>query len=249
MIGIWRGSRSPRALDAATIARLDTFATAALDCPVRVARRGGVHLLASRSRLLPAWHGYVVPILGISFPTGAVLTARPDFAEQLRGMLGSDLTRASWDSAAIARVLRAVRGITPFAFTLGGEMRAADPQTFQPSLTERRAERVDREDPTAADVRRRFDGEIFGVRGPQGGLISWAALKLKSDDVWEIAVVTRVDYRGRGYARDVVSAATRYCLEQGRLCLYVHDQENRTSAFVARALGYVRYADVVLAEY
>lgn len=72
---------------------------------------------------------------------------------------------------------------------------------------------------------------------------------MKSDDAWELAVATQADYRGRGYARDVVSAATSYVLDEGRICLYIHDRENGPSGFVARSLGFQRYADVVLAEY
>lgn len=108
---------------------------------------------------------------------------------------------------------------------------------------------IGRDDPAALHLRHRFDGEIFGVRGPRGRLVSWAALKLKAGDVWEVAVETAPDFRRRGYARDVVSAAARYTLECGRLCLYVHDHDNRASAFVARTLGFQVYAEVVLAEY
>ena len=74
-------------------------------------------------------------------------------------------------------------------------------------------------------------------------------MKHKSEHIWEIAVATEADYRGRGYARDVVSAAARYTLEQGRLPVYVHDRDNGTSAFVARAVGFQLYAEIVLSEY
>lgn len=112
-----------------------------------------------------------------------------------------------------------------------------------------RAEHIAEEDPAALHLRTRFDGAIFGVRGPHGRLISWAALKLKSQQVWEIAVATEADYRGRGYARDVVSAASCFALEQGRLPTYIHDRDNGTSAFVARAAGFQLYAEIVLSEY
>jgi len=75
--------------------------------------------------------------------------------------------------------------------------------TFTPSNDVRRAEHIPEDDPAALHLRTRFDGPIFGIRGPHGRLVSWAALKLKSDHVWELAVATEADYRGRGYARDV----------------------------------------------
>jgi predicted GNAT family acetyltransferase len=112
-----------------------------------------------------------------------------------------------------------------------------------------RAEQMPEDDAAALHLRTRFDGAIFGVRGPRGRLISWAAIKLKSDTVWELAVATEADYRGRGYGRDVVAAATRYALDQGRLPIYIHDRDNGTSAFVARAVGFQLYCEIVLCEY
>jgi predicted GNAT family acetyltransferase len=74
-------------------------------------------------------------------------------------------------------------------------------------------------------------------------------LKLKSQRVCELAVATEADYRGRGYARDVVAAATRFVLDQTRIPIYIHDRDNSTSAFVARAVGYQLYAEIALSEY
>jgi GNAT superfamily N-acetyltransferase len=241
-------ARQP-ALLPATIERLDQYVTDVLACPAAQARAGGVHVLASPRRALPAWHGFALPIAGVSYPEGAALAVRPDLADRLTADMGSDARLPRLDHVAWRRVYRAVLRLAPFAFNLMGDMRAVDEDTFQPTATEHRADRIPRDDPVAMHLRRRFDGDVFGVRGPHGRLVSWAALKLKSDDVWEVAVATEPDYRGRGFARDVVSAATRHTLDQGRLCLYVHDDENRTSAFVSRALGYQRYAEVILVEY
>jgi GNAT superfamily N-acetyltransferase len=232
-----------------TVERLDAYASSVLACPAGRARAGGVHVIAEPRRGLPAWHGYALPVAGVSFPEGAVLAVRPDLADRLEAAMGSDARLPRLDRAAWRRVYRAVLRLAPFAFSLMGDMRAVDAGTFQATDTVQRAERIPLDDTAAMHLRHRFDGEVFGVRGPHGRLVSWAALKLKSHEVWEVAVATEPDYRGRGYARDVVSAATRYTLDQGRLCLYVHDDENRTSAFVSRALGYQLYAEVILAEY
>ncbi len=78
---------------------------------------------------------------------------------------------------------------------------------------------------------------------------AWAAIKLKSDAVWEIAVVTEAQYRGRGYAKRVVSAATAHILDHGRVPLYIHDRTNRASAHVCRSLGYRVYAETYFCEY
>jgi RimJ/RimL family protein N-acetyltransferase len=208
-----------------------------------------VHLVAEPSRGLPAWHGFTLPIVGLSFAPGAVVACRPDLVNRLRGELGSDAHQAYLDGPAFRRLWRAVQHCVPEAFTLAGDLRAADRATFSPSSTVQRAELIEADDPAALHLRTRFDGAIFGVRGPRGRLLSWAALKEKSDRVWEIAVATEADYRGRGYARDVVSAAAQISFDQHRLPIYIHDRDNGTSAFVARAVGFQLYAEIVLAEY
>jgi RimJ/RimL family protein N-acetyltransferase len=228
---------------------LDAYAETILACPPTLARRGGVHLLSAPRRGLPTWHGYTLPIVGLSFAPGAVIACRPDLLERLRSELGSDAHQTYLDGPAFRRLWRAIQRCVPHAFTLAGDFRVADAVTFSPSETSHRAEFIAADDPAALHLRTRFDGAIFGVRGPHGRLISWAALKLKSDQVWEIAVATEADYRGRGYARDVVSAASRFTLERNRLPTYIHDRDNGTSAFVARATGFQLYAEIVLSEY
>jgi RimJ/RimL family protein N-acetyltransferase len=236
-------------LPAAAVRTLDAYAETVLACPPALARRGGVHIVSASQRGLPAWHGYTLPIVGLSFAPGAIVACRPDLADKLLAELGSDSHLQYLDGPAFRRLWRAVQRCSPNAFTLAGDFRAADASTFSPSETMQRAEHIPEDDPSALHLRTRFDGAIFGVRGPHGRLVSWAALKLKSERIWEIAVATEPDYRGRGYARDVVSAASRFSLDQGRLPTYIHDRDNSTSAYVARAVGYQLYAEIVLSEY
>jgi RimJ/RimL family protein N-acetyltransferase len=236
-------------LPAAAVRTLDTYAETVLACSPTVARRGGVHIVSTARRGLPSWHGFTLPIVGLSFAPGAVIACRPDLADRLRAELGSDAHQSYLDGPAFRRLWRAIQRCVPNAFTLAGDFRAADGATFSPSASLQRAEHIAEDDPSALHLRTRFDGAIFGIRGPRGRLLSWAALKLKSDSIWEIAVATEADYRGKGYARDVVSAAARYTLDQGRLPTYIHDRDNGSSGFVARAVGFQLYAEIVLSEY
>jgi GNAT superfamily N-acetyltransferase len=208
-----------------------------------------MHVRAEPRRGLPAWHGYTMPIVGLSFAPGAVVACRPDLLEGLRRELGSDIRQAHLDGPAFRRLWRAVSRSAPNAFTLAGDFRAASESTFAPPSTIDRAELLAEDDSAALHLRTRFDGAIFGVRGPHGRLVSWAAIKLKSDYVWELAVATEADYRGRGFARDVVAAAAKYTFEQGRLPIYIHDRDNGTSGYVARAVGFQLYCEIVLCEY
>ncbi len=238
---------SPR-LSVETLRRLDRYAMEVLTCPPELARSGGVHVRAEPLRAGPTWRGFTIPLVALAFAEGAVVAVRPDLEQPLRLAMGSDLRLPHLDAAALRRLRRTAERLAPHSFVLLGFARAVDARSFHAHPT-RLAELIPVEDPAALHLRHRFDGAIFGVRGPRGRLISWAALKLKSDDVWEVAVTTEPDYRGRGHARDVVSAATQHALEHERIALYVHDHENTTSGFVARSLGYRVYAEIVLAEY
>jgi hypothetical protein len=236
-------------LPAAALRTLDVYAETVLSCRPSLARQGGVHLLSESRRGLPAWHGFTMPIVGLSFAPGAVIACRPDLTDCMRAELGSDIRQPYLDGPAFRRLWRAVKRCTPNAFVLAGDFRAVTEATFSPPSTFGRAEDIHEDDPAALHLRTRFDGAIFGVRGPHGRLVAWTALKLKSDTVWELAVATEPDHRGRGYARDTVAAAARFTLDQGRIPIYIHDRDNGTSAFVARAIGFQLYAEIVLAEY
>src|SRR5439155_7026458 len=122
-------------LSAATVRTLDAYAESILACPSALARQGGVHLLNAPRRGLPTWHGYTLPIVGLSFAPGAVIACRPDLLEKLRAELGSHAHQAYLDGPAFRRLWRAVQRCVLNAFTLAGDFRAADASTFSPSET------------------------------------------------------------------------------------------------------------------
>jgi GNAT superfamily N-acetyltransferase len=159
--------------------------------------------------------------------------------------------RGHWQRALDAEALEALRRLgrqaVPYAYSLNGYALSITAADFRP--IDGVAERLVPGDTRGRDLRRRFDGEIFVVNGARGEIAAWAAIKLKAEDVWEIAVVTEAPYRGRGYAKDVVSAATGHILDAGRVPLYVHDRTNHASARVCRSLGYQEYAEVFFCEY
>jgi RimJ/RimL family protein N-acetyltransferase len=229
------------------VARVDAFHAVELGCNPSLLRDPGVHILPSERRARPGWGGYTVPILALSTPTGGIVSARPDLLERTRTGLGRVMADRPLGGAEFTRLHHVARQAIPYAYSLSGHVLYADAEHFQPRPS--RAVRLDRHDPRGTDLRRRFDGEIFVVWSVRGEIASWSAIKLKADDVWEIAVVTEVPFRGQGLAKEVVSAATEHILEQGRTALYVHDRTNVASAKVCRALGYVEYAEEFFSEY
>jgi GNAT superfamily N-acetyltransferase len=229
------------------VERIDRFHAWDLECDFSLLTTPGVHIVSSLRRARPGWAGYHVPITSISTPVGGIISVTPDLVEKVR----RELEPIDWNAAVgeheLERLRPVARRIVPYAFCLNGHVLYCDDQSFRPVQGD--VERLDRDDPTGRELRSRFDGEIFVVRGVRNRIASWAALKLKSDDVWEIAVVTEAPYRGHGYAKHVVSAATEYALSQGRTALYVHDRTNLASSRVCRGLGYIEYAEQFFCEF
>jgi RimJ/RimL family protein N-acetyltransferase len=229
------------------VARIDAFHAAELGCNSSLFGQPGVHILPSERRTRPGWGGYTVPILALATTTGGIVSARPDLLDRVRASLGPSILDRPLGAAEFTRLHQVARLAIPYAYSLSGHVLYTDTDHFQPRAT--RAVRLERNDSRGADLRRRFDGDIFVVWSVRGEIASWSAIKLKSDDVWEIAVVTEAPFRGQGLAKEVVSAATEHILEQGRLALYVHDRTNLASARVCRSLGYVEYAEEFFSEY
>jgi RimJ/RimL family protein N-acetyltransferase len=229
------------------VERLDRFHTGELGCGGTLLEEPGVHVVPSERRTRPGWGGYTIPLLALSTPRGGVVSVRPEVLDRARSALGPIRVGEPLGAVEFERLRQLAKSIVPYAYSLSGHVLFADAERFHPRSG--RAERLDCGDTRGADLRRRFDGEIFVVRGARGEIASWAAIKLKSDDVWEIAVVTEAAYRGRGLAKEVVSAATDHILAQDRLALYVHDRVNLASAKVCRSLGYAEYAEEFFCEY
>jgi GNAT superfamily N-acetyltransferase len=229
------------------VERLDRYQAWELDCDPSLLRQPGVHLLSSERRRQAGWGGYTVPVLALSTAGGGVVSCRPDLVGPIREQLLRTAPDQPLGETEFERLRSVTRRVVAYAYSLSGYALYCDAGSFRPSGT--LAERLLPGDGRGADLRRRFDGEIFIVSGARDEIASWAAIKLKSQDVWEIAVVTEARYRGRGYAKDVVSAATRHILDMGRLALYVHDRNNHPSASVCRSLGYLEYAEEFFCEY
>jgi GNAT superfamily N-acetyltransferase len=91
-------------------------------------------------------------------------------------------------------------------------------------------------DPARPPVFGCFDGEVLAAAGM---LEQWG------DRLLQVGIVTRPDYRGRGYGRAVVSAMTAHGLETGRVVQYRTLQANLPSVGIAQALGFQRFAQTL----
>lgn len=96
------------------------------------------------------------------------------------------------------------------------------------------------EDDRASLLRDLWQGAVFGqIVGNK--IVSRAAVKPVSSEVWDISVETEPDSRGRGYAKSVVSAALVHVFSSGALAGWGCDRTNFSSLGVAHAVGFKPY--------
>lgn len=223
--------------------RLDCYWAEELGCAPEALYDGGLTLCAPAHREGPRWMGWLIPleciVLDRARPGAGVISVTPTVAGELSRYLatpGLDVLPPRGEALAPF-----ARAHFPHAFTRVHRILRCDHAGFTPAPEVFPVSLLPDDDLHASWYRLHFDGPIFVARDPHGSIASWAAIKCKAPDVWEMAVVTEARYRGRGLARSVVGCATRAALDAGKVPLYLHDVANRASALVCGALGYRPY--------
>lgn len=183
----------------------------------------GLTVVGSHRRLTGGWDGRIRVVAGVSTPLGTVLSVPPDRVEAVRA-LGDDLH-------GIAEDLPAVLGVAGRVFT--GVFRWSD----SPTESDDPGEWVPPGDPRLLPWLEPFNGGV--LMGFDGGRVA-AAVGIKRHDQWgrELAVVTEDGFRGRGWARRLVTQAARWILGEGAVPTYLHAAGNLASARTAEASGF-----------
>ncbi len=73
-------------------------------------------------------------------------------------------------------------------------------------------------------------------------LVAACNYRMEADDVCAPGVITHPGYRGRGYGRSVLAAATEHAVSHSYLVLYQTLLANRPAIAIAEQLGYREYA-------
>lgn len=165
-------------------------------------------VVAHRLRTEPAWDGTLHPVVGVAGPDGRWVVS-----------VAPERARSGDPLADLVTAERAFRWTEA-------------PAALQPA-----GEWVRVDDPMLPDWLRPFGGEALVVVDDHGYLAG-VGLKRHLDSGWEIAVGTEPRGRGRGLARRLVATAARRVLDEGRVPIYVHDDDNHASAAAAGAAGF-----------
>jgi hypothetical protein len=233
--------------------RLDCFWANELGCAPDALRDGGLTVCLPAHRAGPRWMGWMVPVDCVRVDGAPPCTGVLSLTPKLEDAYGRFARQRPPAEACLPpdgeATIRFIRESLPTAVPKLHHILLCDAQTFASAPEVFPVRELEPTDPHAEWYRLHFDGPVFVARNEWGSIVSWAALKCKSDDVWEMAVVTDAPYRGKGLAKSVVSRATRAALDAGKLPVYLHDVSNAASARVCRALGYQFYGYELTCEY
>lgn len=237
----------------ATVNRLDRYWAEELGCSAEALYCGGLTICAPPHREGPRWMGWLVPLECIvaahAMPGTGVVSITPQLADALfnyisPSAMGSNYLPPRGDGLLKFAQQHLPAGTPKLHFVLSN-----DSSHFTPAPVILPISELTPDDLHADWFRLHFDGPIFVARNEHNAIVSWAAIKCKSNAVWEMAVATEPPYRNRGLARSVVSHATAMALDAGKIPLYLHEITDHASARVCNALGYQFYGYELTCEY
>lgn len=217
---------------------LDSFYAEALGCEPQDLNSGQVLVITNEGiAQVCIAAGSPLALLAVDTGRGAVFSARPDIAPLLHHLVGAaecpvlDGRLCSLVEDAIGSVVR--------GWWFRGKRLYCDAARFR-DQTIGEVRTVTTTDEAAAALHRRWGGEVFG-QIVDGRVVAWAAVKPFSHIEWDLRVDTLEEFRGRGYAKSVVSAAVKHILSRDRIAGWGCDRTNIASLRTAESVGFEVY--------
>jgi GNAT superfamily N-acetyltransferase len=188
--------------------------------------RSSFDVASSPARSQPGWDGVVRPVLGVSTPSGTVISVPGSHLEDARRIAASG--EASFASRIGALVglegVQLVRAVFRYS-----EHRSdlPDAGVWTP-----------RDDPRVPEWLKPFNDDVLVAFADDGSYAAGVGLKKHSALGIELAVGTEPEYRNRGLAKRLVAQAERAVIGTGAIAIYLHAPSNLPSAAVAEAAGF-----------
>lgn len=236
-----------------TINRLDRYWAEELGCSPEALYCGGLTICAPAHREGARWMGWLVPlecvVTGNAMPGTGVVSVTPQLSDALFSFILPSIPPRMYLPPHGNRLMQFAQQHLPAGIPKLHCISNNDHAHFQSAPEVWPIRELAPDDVHMDWFRIHFDGPVFVVHNERGAIASWAAIKCKSESVWEMAVATEPPYRNRGLARSLVSRATQAALEAGKIPLYLHEITNHASARVCASLGYQFYGYELTCEY
>lgn len=183
-----------------------------------------LHVVGSDRRTTPGWDGGIRRLNGVATPHGTVLSVPPDTVAAVEAA-GDDLDIVGPRLADLLDVPGATFGLGVFRWSTSPAA-SDDPGVW-----------LDRHDERVPSWLHPFNGQVL-VAIEDGEVAAGVGRKQHDAHGHEVAVVTEERFRGRGFARRLVTQAARRVLDDGAVPVYLHAEANVASARTADASGF-----------
>lgn len=187
-----------------------------------------LHVAGSGMRTTPGWDGIVRAFNGVATPGGTVLSVPPSAVATVEAAAED----AGGDLAAVGERLAEILDRPGAVFGSGIFRWSTDPvPSDDPGVWLRT------DDARVPHWLHPFNGDVL-VAFEDGAVAAGVGRKQHDRNGHELAVVTEEAFRGRGYARRLVTQAARRVLDDGAVPVYLHAPDNEASARTADAAGF-----------
>jgi GNAT superfamily N-acetyltransferase len=194
---------------------------------------GGLTVVGAEIRTQPTWDGSIRDFLGVTTPSGGVLSVAPQAASALSALIGG--TDIDADMQALQANQNTIADILGRTGQLGaGFFR----WSVDPTPGDNVGQWIATDDDKVPAWLRPFNDEVLIEWDEEGRYGAGVGLKKHDDFGHEISVGTEESLRGRGIARRLVATAARRIVSEGRVATYLHGPDNDASGRVADAAGF-----------
>ena len=192
----------------------------------------GLSVVGSDVRSVPGWDGHVHDVIGVTMPTGGVLSVAPERVDAVARLVGGRDITADLAAIAVAGALGEAVG------RVGRVGLGAFRWSTTPTPTPDTGEWVPTDDPRVPEWLWPFNGDVLIGWDEEGRYGAGVGRKQHDGFGHELSVGTEPVLQGRGIARALVTTAARRILDDGAVPTYLHAHSNVASAHVAEASGF-----------
>jgi RimJ/RimL family protein N-acetyltransferase len=190
---------------------------------------GQLNVIETRNE--PGWDGKVRPVQGVTGPEGSVLAVPPELAGLFAASTAAEVFADAAAEDGHGRLEKRLGvpvgyGMPVFRWS---EAAADGPDSGQ---------WIDRSDERLPEWLRPFNGGVLALFDGDDQYVAGVGLKRHNDIAFELSVGTDPEFRGQGFATDLVAQAARTVIAAGGLPIYQHGDGNEASAKVADAAGF-----------
>jgi len=218
---------------------MDRHYAGELGCDAGDLNSGRMVIVGSEKREIRFAKGSPLAVYAIAKASGTVLSVRPRIRDAVNAIVGK-MGACELSDTVCDAIEAVVKPLVDVKFWFKGRRLYCEPGSFT-DLRSGEVRVVTDYDEHAMMLHQKWGGEVFGQIVDEK-VAAWAAVKPLSDVAWDLSIETLPEYRGRGYAKSVVSAAVKYIFENDRLAAWGTDRDNIASLRTAWAVGFVDYA-------